>query len=297
MIKNRKELSKAYIKFEIPATIICIIYSVLVIGIIMPSIQNEETNLQFMRYSHLGNSISQIVTTIFQDPQYIFSLLFENPLKEELPFGIKSELHFMVLVSGGFALFYRPYYLVMLIPIYGLKLLSNNSSMWGINGQYCIEFVPILSLCLTDFLFKIKSAKVACRIALITTIATVFFTNQTIVSKRVLWYDKTNTAFYSKIHYDSQLNLTEIYRALNTIPEDAIVSASTTLVPHLAFRDKIYLFPIVKNATYIVLLTSKSNSYPLSEEGYYKKWNEYLTNEDYVVQYLNNGLLILKKRL
>jgi len=296
MIKNRKGLSKAYIKFEIPAAILCLIYSVLVIGVIMPMLQHEPTNLQLNRYAHLGNSISQIIMTIIQDPKYIFSLLFESPLENKLFFGIKSELHFMILVSGGFALLYRPYYLFMLIPIYAQKLLTTDFSLWGINSQYSIEFVPILSLCLTDFLLKIKSANVACRIAIITTISTLFFTNQTIVSQRTLWYDKTNAAFYSKSHYESPFNLGEIHKALETIPKDAIVSASSPLTPHLASRDKIYQFPIVKDAAYIVLLTSKSSPYPLSEQDFLNKMNEYLSNDDYVVLYRKNDLLILKKK-
>ena len=297
MIKNRKEYSKAYIKFEIPAAFICLIYSVLVIGIIMPVLQHEPSNLQLNRYALLGHSISEMIMTIIQDPKYIFSLLFENPLQEDLTFGIKSELHFMVLVSGGFALLYRPYYLVMLIPIYAQKLLSTNPSLWGIGSQYSIEFVPILSLCLTDFLLKIKSIKFAYGVAVMTTISTLFFSYQTIESQRTLWYNKTNTAFYDKTHYESQLNLPEIHKALRSIPEDAIVSASAPLTPHVAFREKIYQFPIVLDASYIVLLTSISNTYPLNPADYYKKWNDYLTNENFVIQYYKNGLLILKKKL
>ena len=296
MIKNRMEFSKEYIKFEIPAIIICLIYSVLVIGVIMPFIQNGQNNLQLNRYANLGNSISQIMLKIIQDPKYIFSLLFESPLDDKSYFGIKSELHFMVLVSGGFALFYRPYYLFMLIPIYAEKLLSSDHGVWGINSQYAIEFVPILSLSLTDFLLKIKSTNVACRIAIITTISTLFFTNQTIASKRNQWYDKTNTAFYLKMHYDSPFNLSEIHQTLKSIPEEAIVSASSPLTPHLASREKIYQFPIVKDAGYIVLLLSKTNTYPISQEDFLKQMNEYLSNDKFVVQYRNNDLLILKKK-
>jgi len=262
----------------------------------MPVLQHESTNLQLNRYAHLGKSISQIILTIIQDPKYVFSLLFENPMKGELTFGIKSELHFMVLVSGGFALFYRPYYLVMLIPIYAQKLLSADTALWGISSQYSIEFVPILSLCLTDFLLKLKSIKVAYGVAVMTTISTLFFTYQTIESQKALWYNKTNTAFYDKTHYESQLNPAEINKALLSIPKDAIVSASTPLTPHLAFREKIYQFPIVKDATYIVLLITKNNTYPLSEVEFSKQLNEYLNNDNYKVQYRKNDLLILKKK-
>jgi len=284
------------LKFEIPLIVISFLYFGLIIGIVMPLIRHGQGTDQLARYSLLGNTFTEICSTLFQHPKYLFSLLFESPLKDGLGFGIKSELHFMILVSGGFALLYRPYYLVMLIPIYAQKLLTGDLFYWGINRQYSIEFVPILSLCLSDFLATRKSTKTAYGITIVTIISTLYFTFSSIEKNSGLWYDKTNSAFYSKIHYRSPLNISEINNTLTTLPDDAIISVSSVLSPHLAFRDKIYLFPVIKDATFIVLLTSKGGTYPLNEPEFLKKVDELLNDDKYEVKYRKNDLLILKRK-
>jgi hypothetical protein len=49
------------------------------------------------------------------------------------------------------------------------------------------------------------------------------------------------------------------------IPKNAVVSAHQQAVPHLAFRDTIYLFPEIRNAQYIVLLNEQV-PYPLTPQ-------------------------------
>ena len=66
----------------------------------------------------------------------------------------------------------------------------------------------------------------------------------------------------------------EIYTALKLIPDDAAVSAQNMLVPHLAFRDKIYSFPTIEDAEYIALIPIDDDKYPFSKEDYKTKINE-----------------------
>ena len=61
--------------------------------------------------------------------------------------------------------------------------------------------------------------------------------------------------FYSAQHYQLQFNAAEMSHALKLIPSDATVSATSTLVPHLASRDLIYHYPIgTMKAEYILFL-------------------------------------------
>jgi len=296
MAEKGKIQVKELLKFEIPLIVISFLYFILIVGIVMPLIRHGQGSDQLGRYALLGSTMPEIFSKLFQNPKYVFSILFESPLKDGVGFGIKSELHFLILVSGGFALLYRPYYLVMLIPIYAQKLLTGDFFYWGINGQYSIEFVPILSLCLSDFLATRKSTKTAYGITIVTIISTLYFTFSSIEKNSGLWYDKTNSAFYSKIHYRSPLNISEINNTLTTLPDDAIISVSSVLSPHLAFRDKIYLFPVIKDATFIVLLTSNGGTYPLNETDFLKKVDELLKDDKYEVKYRKNDLLILKRK-
>lgn len=295
MFNERNFAIKDYLKFEIPLVTFSLIYFFIVVGYVMPYLRDFEGFNQLSRYNHLGGSIFEIVSYMVSHPKYIFSLLFENYSGNELYTGIKSELHFMVLISGGYVLFYQPKFLIMLIPIYAQKLLSSNYGLWGINVQYSIEIAPILSLGLIGFLRNIKSDRIAYTLAILTTVLTIFYTYRTIETRKSKWYNKTNTIFYDRLHYQTPLNVNEIKNQLKTIPEDAIVSASSSLSAHLSFRKKIYLFPIVKDADYIVLLTANSSTYPLNQEAFKSKISEYLNSDTYEKQYAKNDLLILKR--
>lgn len=217
----------------------------------MPKISPDLNPLD--KYGLLGNSLSEMITNFFNNPKNVFSLLFYSPLKEGFTVGIKAELYLMVLVSGGYALIYRPYYLVMLIPIFAQKLLATNYVLWGINGQYSIEFVPILSLCLADLLTRIKIPYIVYAIATSATLVTIFFTFKKTENRTSVWYEYNKTAFYSKLHYQTPIHVREIYKVLSSVPTIAAISVNAPLAPHLAFRDKIYHFPVIKDATYIIL--------------------------------------------
>lgn len=293
MIKNRKVYRNEYLKFEIPLALFSLVYAIIVIGYIMPLIQGSESNLQLARYSHLGSSFTEIIITIFKRPFYTIGLLFKNILEDLDYNGIKLELHYMVLVSGGICLFLRPAYLVMLIPIYAQKLFSNDYNFWGLNLQYSIEFVPIISLAFIDLLKQLKKYKL--HIAVGITVLTIVFTVNSINHRKSKWYNKTNTMFYARRHYDPKLNLKEIKFALNLIDDEASLSASSNLIPQLAFREKVYIFPIVKDAKYIALFTENRSSYPLSKEDFDNKVSEYKNSEKYSVIYNDNDLLIFER--
>jgi len=287
---------KKYLKFEIPLILLSAAYFVIITGIVMPYLRNHEGFNQLQRYSHLGDSVASIFTNIVCHPKYIFSLLFENLSGNELYNGIKSELHFMVLVSGGYVLFYQPRFLIMLIPIYAQKLLTTDFGLWGINAQYSIEFTPVLSMALVNFIKNIKSNKIAVTTAVLTTLLTIFYNYRTIENRKSLWYNKNLTAFYDSGHYNTILNIKDVYSQLEKIPENAVVSTSSNLAPHLAFRKKIYHFPIVKDAEYIVLFKSPENYYPLNKETYDEQIAHLRMSEDTDIWVETMDLIIFKRK-
>lgn len=293
MLKNRKKGLQLF-HFEAPLLIFSSIYFIVVSFYIMPSLNEGFGTQQISRYSILGNSFGQIISTIINNPKYVFSLLFESPYNDSFYFGIKSELHFMVLLSGGFALLYRPVYLIMLIPIYAQKLFSDNIEIWGIDSHYSIEFVPIISIALIEFISGLNS-NTKKYIASISIVAiTIAATISSIDKRKAPFYNKTKIAFYNKIHYSTQINIKQAYRALNTIPDDVPVSANSMLAPHLAFRDKIYHFPVVKDAKYVALLL-ENDYYPLQKEGFQEKIKELIDSKEFVKLFENKDILILKR--
>jgi uncharacterized membrane protein len=296
--RNFFETFKTYLKFEIPLMLISLIYFYVVVSMIMPSLSNGEAVNQIARFGRLGSSIPEIVAYVISHPFETFKLLFISQLEDPVSFGIKRELHMVVLFSGGIALLLRPAYLLMLAPIYAQKLFSDNMVIWGINGQYSIEFTPILGLALIDLLVKIRTAKLQ-QITLFSSVFLVIATNFYTLKNRVsVWYDATTYDITRSIHYQSGgLNVPYVHNELKKIKNDIPISVSACLAPHLVKRDKLYHFPILNDAEMVVLIKSLRSTYPVSIEEQEKIVNELINSGDFEIIHDKFDLLILKKKV
>jgi uncharacterized membrane protein len=264
---------------------VALVYFVVVQTVIMPALNPLGLSDHLGNYSHLGNGSGGVIKTILTKPRHIFYLMFESLQEDKLTFKLKSQLHFMVLVSGGIALIYRPHYLIMLAPIYAQKLLSSSPSHWGVFSQYSIEFAPIIALAMTEWMkgFQFPNLKVPILVSFIG-LATVFNWHPT----------RPNTGFYKAVHYQSGLNSEAIYNALELIPDNAAVSASNVIVAHVANREKIFLFPVLNDAEYIALLTNGRDPYPVDSLQLPIKIEE-LRNSASEIIYDENDFLIIRR--
>ena len=296
-IRSFTEHFKAYLKFEIPLMLIAMIYFYVVVSVIMPSVSQGEAVNQIARFGRLGSSLSEIIFYVLSHPIETFKLLFLSQLEDPVSFGIKKELHLVVLFSGGIALLLRPAYLLMLVPIYAQKLFSDNMVMWGINNQYSIEFTPILSLALIDLFARIKTYKLQ-YFTLFSFVLLAVSTNfYTLKSRVSVWYDSTTSDVTKAAHYQSGgLNRSYIHTVLKKIPNDIPLSASACLAPHLVKRDKLYHFPIIKDTEMIVLIKSLRSTYPLSPEEQERTIQDLISSGTFEVIHDKNDLLILKKK-
>ncbi|MEY1639528.1 DUF2079 domain-containing protein [Tenuifilum osseticum] len=285
---NRKKL----VQVDIPLFAFCVLSAIIIIWVAMPLLQSTSTNLQFERYRWLGETPMQVVLNLILSPINLFKVLFTNTTSDVAYDYIKLEFHIMVLVSGGILFLLRPRFLFMLIPIYMLKMIPNDYNFWGINNQYSIEFVPILSIAAISTISEIKinyRLPFAIALAIVTAAATAF-TMENRVSK---WYDGINTRFYSKQHYQTEFNIKRINEVIRITDGCKAVSASSRLAPHLNAR-KIYSYPFVKDAEYILLLP-KSNTWPLSADDFKKSIDTLSQSQHFTKVYSDNDLLIFKR--
>ena len=292
IIKNRKSYYKTYINFELPLLIFCFIYGLVVIFFLMPMLQGETNNLQFIRYNYLGNSVFEIIVNVFKNPKLIVDVLFTNILNDPSYDYIKMETYIMFILAGGLFCFFKPAYLIMLLPIFAQKFLSNDYGFWGINGQYSIEFVPIISLATIDFIRNYKKNQVVAMI--IITLITLGTNIKTIESRESKWYNAANTKFYSKMHFKTELDIAQVNEALNLIEKESSVSASSSIVPHIAFREKIYHFPIIKEADYIALFKNR-DFWPLTLESFNDNLKQLKADNLYSVIFESEDLILFKK--
>ncbi len=293
ILKNRASISWKTNKTPFFLLFFTLFSSIIILYFIMPSYQHSNNNLQFEKYIDFGKNPYEIVQFLFSNPLKFLQLFFGNNIDPEYD-GIKLETLLMLLFSGGILVVVRPLYLLMLLPVLAQKFMSDEYGMWGINNQYSIEFVPIISLVIIDFIKTFKKLKLIIAIVFMTT--SIVATISTINHRKSKWYSNINTNFLHKKHYDSSMKITTVYKAMEQINESDIVSTVSNLAPHLAFRDNIYHFPNIKKANCIVLLKSVEYSYPLSAKDYESEISKLRIDTSFVVKYEDQDLLIFKKK-
>lgn len=275
----------------------CIIYFILVIQVLMPKFVPYESLGQLAHYSNWGGSIPEIVKGFVLHPSRLYEGLFTNTIDDATFNGIKLEFHLMALMAGGLFLIIRPAFIIMLVPIYLQKLFSNNYGMWGINNHYSIELVPILSILLVEVIIKIKSFKLQTALAVGVLLTTIYSTYSKMENRKSVWYSKEQYCFFIPEHYKTQFDIRTINKKLQLLNNDASVSCHFSLAPHLAYRSTIYQFPVTADANYIVLLKTTSNFYPLNEEEYFQRIDEYRNSNEYTILDESKDLIIFQRKL
>lgn len=232
------------------------VYFVLVVKVIIPSFQPEGTGYLYDNmYQALGTTPGQIMNNILEKPGYLFSILFESYYADPGTHGIKSELHFSVLLSGGLLLLYRPQFLVMLIPIYLQKLFNSDPARWGINYHYSIEFVPVITAATAVFMHSIQHVQLKKYLPFGMAAVTFIYTMSKMDHRVSVGYNRVNTRFYTKDHFRGAIDPQVLNEHLERLPvhNNEAISVQDWLVPRLCNRDSIYLFPKTRQARYIVL--------------------------------------------
>jgi len=290
MVKDGLRNYKTHLLFEFPLMVFALVYFVVIVTYVMPPLENMSTNYQLGKYAALGNTVPEIIGTMVKHPATVIGLLLATPQGAT---GIKLELLLVTIASGGLALLYRPYYLLMLIPIFLQKLLSNNPSIAGVDAQYSIELVPILSLALADSILSFKSTKAQLYMGIFYIFtsfgATIYLLDHQQISN--------SARFYTSSQYNSDMNTSEIYKAFKLIPDDAPLSASSAFCPHMANREKIYAFPNTVDAQYIAILDAPvRNTYPLNKADYTKLRDSLKSSGSFATVYDANQVLILKRK-
>lgn len=283
---------KEFLKVDLPFIALCLVVGIGIVFVLMPWLQGNTSNLQLSRYLYLGNSPLQAFTNLITSPELLYKTLFTNTVGEPAYDYIKLEFHLMVLVSGGYFLL-NPRFLVMLIPIYLQKLIPNDYNFWGINNQYSIEFVPILSICAITFLSGI-TPKLRPHIAVAITTLTLGATLYTMENRVSKWYDGINTRFYSQRHYQTELDVKKINLAIRVTHGSSAVSASSRLAPHLTSQ-RIYHYPIVKDAEYIFILPN-SSAWPLSYDDFQHSIDTLKQSKSFSMIYSDKDLLIFRRK-
>lgn len=272
-----------------------LIYFVIIQTQVMPAFNPHQVSHHMGNYGALGDSLGEMMVTIINEPRFAFSLLFEDFTDNVKYNGIKTELWFFVLVSGGIALIYRPYYLLMLATVFAQKMFSSNPMHWGIEDQYSIEFVPIIALAVADFTAGMKKKYMKYVFLILTVYLATHFNIARMEKKAALYKNPMQYTFYNGRRYKPVYDYKEIQKALKIIPPNASVSVGSSIGAHISDRDTVYHYPIIKEAEYIVIFSETDATYPFNREKYARKMEMIKEEGEYEVIYDANKLLIFRK--
>ena len=270
-----------------------IAYFFIITGWVMPALHSEKTYVQF-NYSVLGSNYADAFRTLITHPLKIFKTLFINHSASMQGDYTKSECWLFFLFSGGLFLVLRPVWIFMLIPVFLQKFLHDWIQMWGVNDQYVIEFAPIIALGAFDWVGSLKTRKTkrffSILLLLMALLSTIRLMDRT--SARV---PKVKVRLYQAAHWKSDLPLAEIHKAISLIPDRAVISAQSNIQPHIAWRDKAYMFPLIKDAEYIFYVEG-ANTYPLSKNEFKELTTKLEESPSkWIILYSENGVKLLKR--
>lgn len=295
LIQDRKD--KVLVKRSITFGIVSLLYFYIMISFIIPALSPSGNNYIHFSFDVLGKTPKEAILTILTRFQYVFTLLFESNNPNPNSFAIKTELHLYILLAGGFALFLKPQYLIMLISIYAQKLYNSDPCKWGLNYHYSIEFVPIITFALFTWVIENDNIINKVKYAIILNIIAFASTMASLDHRYSFYYDRTRASFFDQRHYTQHFDVKLMHKILNNIPSNAKISASSALVPHLSFRDTIYTFPTRINADLILIIKTRSSTFPQTQkefEGSLKNIKNDTLN--YSKIYDNNELLIYQNK-
>jgi len=274
------------------------VYFILVMKVFMPYYAAGRLPYLHFSYSALGEDFGEAFRTLLTKPWVAVKLLFVNHLPHEDAYNdvIKMQLHSFVMLSGGIFLFFRPQFLIMLIPIYAQKMFSDDPGKWGIYNQYSIEFVPVIALAAFSVISSWRDRRVQIAAGALVFLSAFDTTKGFIDMWQPTDYYKRQTKFYSPVHYEREIPVAETHRALRRyVPDGVPVSATFYLLPHLAGRSGIYLFPARSKADYVVWCSDGVGSYPLNPADDRKTLDSLLTSGEWTTDYTNNQLYILHR--
>ena len=274
-------------KYGLSCFIISVVYFFITYKLIIPHFSPlPEGGYAAWRFTHLGASMQEVMTNALINPGRFLSLMFDGIEKQE-------KLKYF-LYTGGILFFIRPQFALLVVPTFFTTCLSNSWTLWGNMYHYNILFAVLLPFLIVSVIVMLKSNFF--RAALM---FAAFYLNLHYLEKNFFHDWRNFKRIFTEDYYHQRSNQNEIEEGLKLIPSDAAVSANNYYTPHLAFREKAYFFPDVKDAEYVVLneADGKDRFYPFeSPDKFLEAVSQLRDSSAFEIVYEKNQMLIFKRR-
>ncbi|NIV33776.1 MAG: DUF2079 domain-containing protein, partial [Anaerolineae bacterium] len=203
-----------------------------------------EEAFYFQRYGELGDSPIAVVRSLFTRPALVWQIASE-PARMQYLLGL-------LLSAGLLVPLLAPEILAMSLPILLANLLSAYDAMYSGVFHYSAAVVPFVMAAAAVGMGRVGrwASKSRYRTPIVLGVAVLFLSGSlgyhyyrgyTPVAKRFYWPEVTEHHRLLEERFAAQ------------IPDDAVLSTTAPLFPHLDHRERIHLFPLVDDAAWVLL--------------------------------------------
>ncbi len=221
------------------------------------------------------NSPIDVILLFITRPSIFTDVIFNSPIKIQTIDALYRQFAFLPILS--------PLSWLTVFPALFLRFSSTSTHFWTTNWHYNANLTPFLAVSTVLALKRFQLPLLPFIIFLI-----FFLITGGLAPNGMVWaVIQKPTQDFSRFQY--------IHDAIKDIPDSAAVSAQSPLVPHLANRKNIYLFPEIYGAEYIVLDTTLS-SYPMNPTELENKISALKKSKYWQIIKENKKLIIFKKR-
>ncbi len=219
-------------------------WSALAVWVVIPHFNDSGQSRFASRYSEVGGSFSGLLENALFDPGVVLGAAFDQR-------GL-TYLAELLLPLAGLCLF-APLALVVALPELAVNLLSSTSTQTSIRFHYTAGVVPglvVASVLGAGRLARAKPGRAGPLAALAVVAA---LAGNYRLGAIPLWQHVPGGLSYGA----DRMIVTEhdriAARALELVPDDAVVSASNALGAHLSARRRILSFPRLADATWVAV--------------------------------------------
>jgi hypothetical protein len=271
---------------------------ILIMRVIIPALEDENKKYNLFDFTVVGKTPAEAFMFIISHPLDAIKFLFVNHSGDSYRDGIKQDFYQVYLLSGGILLLLRPWYLIPFIPILCKKMYDDNPLRWSTETFYSIEFVsimPVLVFLIICSVIKKHNLRlvIAGFVCILTLLVTVYKMQVPLPNPILGESNKYNVV--SSEFYKAPVDVDGLNRMLSLIPDDAAVSGTGLIIPHLAYREKVYYFPNVRDAEYLVLF-KEGDYYPVSKEVFEAKVAEIRSQPDWQQIHETREVVLFKRR-
>jgi uncharacterized membrane protein len=261
--------------------------TVIALEVVMPHYNNGASSHFYERYGVLGSSPGAALKTIFTHPGRLITTAFDW-----------GGVHYLIYLLLPLALLVvaAPLVLLAAVPELGLNLLSSTTTQTSIHHHYTAGVIPPLIAASVLGAARLAQGRRERGLALAILAAAAALTTNYWLGAIPLWRSLPGGQGFQAYasHISTHDHIAE--RALEVIPDGAVVSATNSLGAHLSARRRFLSFPYVQDAQWIAA--------DETQPGYADRWDPLATargvarvrrNPDWRLVFSEDGILVFKR--